>query len=295
MTNSIASLHSDHHDPFEVLGAHLVEVDGAPVVSVRAYLPFAERAWVMPAANGMPDCEHAHPDGIEMTRYAGTDFFEAHLAAGGLPVAESPIPRYKLRSLDKDGVVRLSHDPYSFQPVLGDLDLLLYNEGNHFRTYDKLGAHLITHGGVDGTVFAVWAPNARRVSVTGDFNRWDGRQHPMRQRGSSGIWELFLPGLGEGALYKYEVKTKDGALLQKTDPQGFFAEMRPKTASVVWDIDKRPWGDAAWLQQRALTDPLVQPMAIYEVHLGSWMRVPGPMGTSPIAIWPSDSSLMSNS
>ena len=268
-------LSSDHHDPFEVLGAHLVEVDGAPVVSVRAYLPFAERAWVMPAASAS---EHAHPDGIEMTRFAGTDFFEAHLATSHLPVTGSPIPRYELRTLDKDGIVRQGPDPYSFQPVLGDLDLLLYNEGNHFRTYDKLGAHLITHGGVDGTVFAVWAPNATRVSVTGDFNRWDGRQHPMRQRGSFGIWELFLPGLGEGTLYKYEVKTTGGALLQKTDPQGFFAEMRPKTASVVWDINKHPWGDTAWLRQRALTDPLLQPMAIYEVHLGSWMRVPGTNG-----------------
>jgi len=282
-------LDADHHDPFEVLGMHVVEVDGAPVMSIRAYLPVAERVWVIPAANSMPDVaavhpdsdagsERAYPDGIGMTRFAGTDFFEAHLAVSHLPVTESRIHRYELRTLDKDGVVRQGPDPYSFQPVLGELDLLLYNEGNHFRTYDKLGAHRVTHGGVDGTVFAVWAPNARRVSVTGDFNHWDGRRHPMRQRGSSGIWELFLPGLGEGTLYKYEVKTKDGTLLQKTDPQGFFAEMRPKTASIVWDIDKHAWGDASWLQQRALTDPLNQPMAIYEVHLGSWMRVPGPDG-----------------
>ncbi len=245
-----------HHDPFEVLGAH--EVAGAAAVSIRAHLPFAARAWVVHAG-----------DAIEMARYEGADLFEAHLP-GSMP----SIQRYELRTLDKDGVLRQGPDPYSFQPVLGDLDLLLFNEGNHFRTYDRLGAHLIEHGGVRGVLFAVWAPNAARVSVTGDFNRWDGRCHPMRERGSSGIWELFLPGLGEGTLYKYEVKTGEGALLQKSDPQGFYAELRPRTASIVWDVDKHRWGDAAWMARRAAADPLNQPLAIYEVHLGSWMRAP---------------------
>jgi 1,4-alpha-glucan branching enzyme len=161
-----------------------------------------------------------------------------------------------------------------FPPFLGDLDLQLFNEGNHWRTYEKLGAHIIEHGGVKGVAFAVWAPNAEQVSVVGDFNRWDGRYHPLRPRDRSGIWELFIPGLGEGIIYKYEILTKAGALLLKADPQGFCAELRPKTASVVWDIGKHVWGDAAWLAKRAKTDPLQQPMAIYEVHLGSWMRVP---------------------
>ena len=138
----------------------------------------------------------------------------------------------------------------------------------------KLGAHVIEHGGAQGVIFAVWAPNAERVSVIGDFNHWDGRTHPMRQRGSSGIWELFIPDLGEGTIYKYEVKAKSGALVQKTDPQGFFCEYRPKTASIVWDISKHAWGDAEWMAQRAKGELLTSPMAIYEVHLGSWLRVP---------------------
>jgi 1,4-alpha-glucan branching enzyme len=270
-----------------------------------------------------------------MSRLPNTDFFEAQFPTSNL---QSPIPPYHLRTLDKDGATREFDDPYRFLPVLGDLDLQLFNEGNHYRTYNKLGAHVMTvarsetgqseevarsetgqseevarsetgqsrgearsetgqseevarsetgpsrgearsetgrsEGGVSGVFFAVWAPNAERVSVIGDFNRWDGRCHPMHERGSSGIWEIFIPGLGEGTIYKYEVKTKAGALLQKTDPQGFFAEKRPKTASIVWDINKHAWGDAEWMARRAATDPLRAPMAIYEVHLGSWMRVP---------------------
>ncbi len=168
----------------------------------------------------------------------------------------------------------MAADRHSFLPVLGDLDLQLFNEGTHYRTYNKLGAQVVTHQGVTGVAFAVWAPNAKRVSVIGDFNQWDGRIHPMRIRGSSGIWELFIPGLGEGAIYKYEIKTQYDALLQKTDPHGFYAEMRPKTASIVWDIGKHTWQDAAWLAERPRRDLLRSPMSIYEVHLGSWMRVP---------------------
>ncbi len=267
-----------HHDPFQVLGAHAVEVDAAPVVSVRAFLPFAEQAWVVllppEVGGGKPSPlvgGTGGGDALPMTRVPDSDFFEAQSAICNL---QSPIPPYRLRTLDKDGVTREADDPYRFLPVLGDLDLQLFGEGNHFRTYNKLGAHMIEHGGVRGTVFAVWAPNAERVSVIGDFNRWDGRCHPMRVLGGSGIWELFVPGLGEGTIYKYEVRTKTGALLQKTDPQGFFAERRPKTASIVWDIGKHTWDDADWMAQRAAIDPLRAPMAICEVHLGSWMRTP---------------------
>ena len=255
-----------HNDQFQALGAHAVEVDAAPVVSVRAFLPFAEQAWVVPETRFLGETGF-----LPMTRLPDSDFFEAQFPTSNL---QSPIPPYRLRTLDKDGVTREFDDPYSFLPVLGDLDLQLFGEGNHFRTYDKLGAHVIEHDGVRGTVFAVWAPNAERVSAIGDFNRWDGRCHPMRVRGSSGIWELFVPGLGEGTIYKYEIRTKAGAILQKADPQGFFAEKRPKTASIVWDIGKHVWGDAEWMARRAAADPLRSPMAIYEVHLGSWMRTP---------------------
>jgi 1,4-alpha-glucan branching enzyme len=251
-------LYAYYHDPFEVLGPHVVKVKGAQLVAIRAFLPFAEKAWAVTGVGTKRPFE----------RIEGTDFFEAQFPR------MSEIPAYEIRTQDKDGITRQAPDPYSFLPVLGELDLLLFNEGNHLRTYDKLGAHVIEHGGVRGVVFAVWAPNAARVSVIGDFNGWDGRRHQMRERGSSGIWELFIPGLGEGTIYKYEVKTKSDTLIQKTDPQGFFAERRPKTASIVWDIDKHTWGDGEWLAKRAKGDLLHEPLAIYEVHLGSWMRVP---------------------
>ena len=256
-------IRGNHHDPFEVLGAHLVRLRGQPTVSIRACLPFAEQAWVVPLAAGGPRI----PD-MAMTRKEGSDFFEAQF-----PGQVDVFP-YELRTLDKDGQTRQGPDPYSFLPVLGDLDLLLFNEGNHHRTYDRLGAHIMEISGTSGVLFAVWAPNAVRVSVIGDFNGWDGRRHPMRERGSSGIWEIFVPGLDEGTAYKFEIKTRGEAILQKSDPQGFFAEMRPKTASVVWDITKHLWNDQGWMAQRAQANPLHGPMAIYEVHLGSWMRVP---------------------
>ncbi len=265
-------IYAYHHDPFQVLGAHKITVNGRSVISVRAFLPHVEQAWVVPAA-GEPQA---------LVRMEGTDFFEAQLPIGPDAYDETAFfpsdhltpPRYQIRMLTKDGRETLEHDPYSFLPILGDLDLQLFNEGNHFRTYEKLGAQVMVHQGVPGVLFAVWAPNAVRVSVIGDFNQWDGRRHQMRERGSSGIWELFVPGIGEGALYKYEIKTRFDTLLQKTDPQGFYAELRPKTASIVWDINKHRWNDGEWMAARAGRDPLKAPMAIYEVHLGSWMRVP---------------------
>jgi 1,4-alpha-glucan branching enzyme len=256
-------LHGHHHDPFEALGAHIIQIKGEPAVAIRALLPFAEQVWIIPSDD---DQSGRHP--VQMTRMEGTDFFEAQFPG------ERQIFRYELRALEKDGVTRQGADPYSLPPVLGDLDLLLFNEGNHYRTYDRLGAHPMSLDSLPGVLFAVWAPNAVRVSVLGDFNRWDGRRHPMRERGSSGIWELFIPGVDEGAAYKYEIQTRAGALLLKADPQGFFSEIRPKTASIVWDIDKHRWEDGAWMAQRAERDALRQPVAIYEVHLGSWMRVP---------------------
>lgn len=251
-------LHASHYDPFQVLGAHVVEREGRPMVAVRAFLPQAERVWVAPL-DGEPQ---------PMIRKEGSDFFEAQFPD------RTAIFGYRLRILDKAGSESQTADPYSFLPVLGDLDLQLFNEGNHFRTYEKLGAHLMTLGGAPGCLFAVWAPNAQRVSVVGDFNAWDGRRHAMRERGSSGIWELFVPGVAAGALYKYEIRTPTGALVRKADPQGFYAEVRPNTASVVWDIGQHAWGDADWLAARAKTSLLKAPLAIYEVHLGSWMRVP---------------------
>ncbi len=165
-------------------------------------------------------------------------------------------------------------DPYRFLPVLGDMDLYLFGEGQHWEIYKKLGAHLITHQGVQGVSFAVWAPNASRVSVVGSFNNWDGRRHLMRPRGSSGIWEIFIPGLHEWDIYKYELLDKDGHLLPlKADPYGFVSEMRPKTGSLVYDIASYTWHDEKWMKERAQnTNHREQPISIYEVHLGSWRR-----------------------
>jgi 1,4-alpha-glucan branching enzyme len=247
-----------HHDPFDVLGAHTVVAGGEPIVAVRAFLPMAERAWVV--RDGAPD--------EPMNRVEGTDFFEALF-----PGVRTHFG-YRLRIEEKGGDTNESADPYRFGPVLGDLDLQLFNEGNHRRTYRKLGAQVMTHEGVPGVCFAVWAPNAHRVSVIGDFNDWDGRRHCMRERGSSGIWELFLPGLGPLAVYKYEVVTATGAIVQKTDPHGYYFETRPSTASIVWDLNRFAWGDEAWMRRRADKSLLVEPMSVYEVHLGSWMRVP---------------------
>jgi 1,4-alpha-glucan branching enzyme len=258
-------IYAYHHDPFEVLGAHIVALKGQPIVSVRAFLPLAQEAWVVVEPAGTAT---AHP----MTRLTGTDFFEAQF-----PDRREIFP-YELRISRKVGGVSQQPDPYAFSSVLGDLDLYLFGEGNLYHAYEKLGSHVITHGGARGVSFAVWAPNAVRVSVVGDFNGWDGRRCPMRVRGGTGVWELFIPGLDEGTLYKYEIKTRYDTVLVKADPMAFYAEMRPKTASVAWDIDKHAWGDAAWMAQRANTDILRAPLAIYEVHLGSWMRVPDTNG-----------------
>ena len=164
------------------------------------------------------------------------------------------------------------YDCYSFMPVLSDYDMYLYGQGNHYKIYEKLGAHIITHQGISGALFAVWAPSATRVSVIGDFNQWDGRRHMMRNRGSSGIWELFIPNLGQDLLYKYEIRTRDDVILTKADPFAFRFEQRPKTAAVVHDLDRYVWKDEKWMTEREKSSPLEKPMAVYEVHLGSWKR-----------------------
>jgi 1,4-alpha-glucan branching enzyme len=186
---------------------------------------------------------------------------------------ETPPLDYRVRFVFADSSAWESESPYRFLPTLGDQDLHFVGEGKHYRLYDILGAHLREMDGVKGVSFAVWAPNAARVSVVGEFNNWDGRLYPMRSMGSSGIWELFVPGLGVGVFYKYEIKTAGGDLRVKTDPYAFSMEMRPGTASVVWDVDRYVWGDGPWMGARPRRDPYKSPMNIYEVHLGSWLRI----------------------
>ena len=253
-------VHSAHHDPFEVLGAHRVRSGGKEAVAVRAFLPEAREASVWKADTGQIYLmKKLHPDG----------FFEA------IAKDVNEIFLYRLRIIRHDGSEQEFTDPYSFLPVLTEYDLYLMGEGTHYKKYEKLGAHLMVIDGTSGVLFAAWAPNAIRISVIGDFNNWDGRRHPMRVRGSSGIWELFIPGLGQGTLYKFEVKSKyKGFLAEKADPYAFYSELRPKTASVVWDINQHEWCDEAWMGQRREKNLFEAPLSIYEVHLGSWRRVP---------------------
>src|SRR5579875_1746200 len=159
--------------------------------------------------------------------------------------------------------------------TLSDFDVYLWSEGTHYRAYEKLGAHLIEQNGVAGTHFAVWAPDARAVSVVGDFNDWRPSANPMHSVRSSGIWECFIPGIGQGALYKYAIISRDsGYTVEKADPYGFAAEIRPQTASKVWDLSGYQWGDREWMARRGRVQALNAPMSIYEVHLGSWRRIP---------------------
>ncbi|MDQ6682902.1 MAG: 1,4-alpha-glucan branching protein GlgB [Chloroflexota bacterium] len=242
----------EHHDPHAILGAHPAE-DG---IVVRAFHPAAAGATVLT------------PGGPHEMQSVGNGIWGALLPDSDGGAVDT---RYRLR-FSFPGAVDERTDPYRFAPTLGELDLHLIGEGTHERLYDVLGAHPRTVDGVDGVAFAVWAPSARSVRVAGDFNLWDGRLLPMRSLGASGVWELFVPGINAGELYKFEILGADGQLRLKTDPLAFSMELRPLTASRVWDLDGFAWTDEAWLQQRAERDPYRSPMAIYEVHLGSWRR-----------------------
>ena len=237
-------------DPHAVLGAH--ESNGGVVV--RAYRPEAQAVRVQPA-------------GVEAKLTDPAGLWEAKLPKARLPLD------YELEVEYPNGDTFTLRDPYAFLPTLGELDLLLAVEGRHEQLYEKLGAHVREIDGVVGTAFAVWAPNARSVSVVGDFNSWDGRLHPMRSLGASGIWELFLPGVESGAQYKFEIRTQGGRLRLKADPLAFHADVPPGNASRVFRSEHE-WKDAAWLERRSAQEPLRAPMSIYEVHLGSWRRNP---------------------
>ena len=237
-----------HHDPFAVLGRHPHEHGQL----IRVFLPRAEQVFI------------ADSD-IELTRIEGTDLFEWQ---GTTLDAHRP---YQLNWRDKSGQTHTQYDPYSFPPALSDFDLHLFNEGNHRHAYRFMGAHPCVHESVEGVLFTTWAPNAERVSVVGDFNDWDGRCHPMRVRGGTGIWELFIPGLTIGTLYKFEIRNRNsGEVLVKIDPYGRAFEQRPKTASIVIGDGQHAWHDSHWLEKRRTQDWLHAPMSIYEVHLGSW-------------------------
>ncbi|WP_062762834.1 1,4-alpha-glucan branching protein GlgB [Falsirhodobacter sp. alg1] len=234
-----------HGNPFAVLGPH--PLDKAFVVTV--WQPGATRLYLEPGGEAQPVPDHP---GLFRGLTATTD--------------------YRVRATN-DGTEWQYDDPYRFGPVLGEIDEYLLGEGTHRALWKVLGAHRMVHQGVDGTHFAVWAPNAQRVSVVGDFNIWDGTRHPMRSRGATGVWEIFIPGVTEGAPYKYEIRTAWGEILpHKADPVGFGAEHPPSTASVVRDIAHPQWTDAEWMEGRAARHSVDAPISIYEVHLGSWRR-----------------------
>jgi len=248
-----------HHDPFAVLGMHR---DDSGRLWVRAMIPGASSVGVIEARSGAPVAE--------LMRRDPSGFFE-----GDVP-ARAPFP-YRLRTATGQAVQTVD-DPYRFGPILGQTDLWLLSEGTHRRPFEALGAHPRVIEDVAGTLFAVWAPNAERVSVTGDFNDWDGRRHPMRLRPEAGIWEIFLPGVHAGARYKFELRSRrDGRVLYKCDPYGRQAELRPATANVVVQL---PTAIAA-SDQRSRANAMDAPISIYEVHLGSWRR--GPLTPSPSA------------
>ncbi len=246
-----------HADPFSVLGLH--NVDGKQTIRV-----------FMPGATGIDVLDTKTKRSIAaLTQVPETP----GLFVGQATRRRKPFA-YLLR-ITRDGDQWIADDPYRYGPVLGDLDEHLIGEGAHLELWKVLGAHVMSHEGMDGTHFAVWAPNARRASVVGDFNGWDGRCHVMRMRGQTGVWEIFLPGVSEGESYKYEMLGPDGHLLpHKADPFGFGAEHPPMTASVVRRLDAHAWSDEPWISTRGMRQRIDQPISIYEVHLGSWRRVP---------------------
>jgi 1,4-alpha-glucan branching enzyme len=249
-----ALVEARHNDPFRVLGPHV----GSDGLVIRAILPGARRVTVV-GHGGSP---------VEMTRMHDAGIFEARLAD------RRSVPDYRLRVTYPDGVQHDVDDPFRYGRIIGDYDLYLFGEGNHTRIYQKLGAHPMRIGDADGVHFAVWAPNAARVSVVGDFNAWDGRVHPMRSLGSSGVWEIFIPAAAVGHRYKFEILSRYGEVLLKSDPYGVSFEIPPLSASIVSTLDY-DWQDADWMRERPTRESwLHRPMSIYEVHLGSWARLP---------------------
>ncbi len=247
--DAIRIIEARHHDPFGYLGRH---ADGDETV-VRAFVPDAVEVRLVEIDQ-------------TMERLGESDLFEWRGQGDGLP------ERYRLEWRTGDGRTHRTYDPYAFPPQLTDFDIHLYGEGKHLHAYDFLGARPRTVDGVEGVLFAVWAPCAERVSVVHPGNRWDGRCHPMRVRGGSGIWELFIPGIEDGSLYKFEIRGRDGSLHLKADPYARRTELRPGTASIVTAPSRYDWGDADWLERRRNNDWMHTPMSIYEVHLGSWQR-----------------------
>ena len=255
-----AVIDGNHGNVFAVLGIHRDK--GSKKVFIRAFNPFAINMEVIDENNRSLG---------QMTKLDDRGFFQINFDM-------TTDFKYKFRVTNDKGQTYIEEDAYRFPSLIGDIDEYLFAQGNHREIYKKLGAHVMEMDGVKGVGFAVWAPNAKRVSVVGSFNNWDGRVNVMRKHISCGIWDIFVPGLVEGEYYKYEIKTQEDYILSKADPLATYSEVRPKTASVVFDINHYQWQDAEWMRYRENSNTYDKPMSIYEVHLGSWRRK-GPDGS----------------
>ena len=245
-------LSGTHSDPFRILGPHRMGDD----LAIRVFRPDAQKIDILVDRQSTIAAKKIHRDG----------FFQAFVLGAARDLD------YHLRLTGRDGSEWVARDPYCYGPIMGEVDLHLFAEGQHWQIYEKFGAHLRTIGGDAGVYFAVWAPNAQRVSVVGDFNGWDGRVYPMRKLLGSGTWELFLPGVREGAHYKFEIRTQSGALLLKSDPFAFFNQHGISTSSLTYNLERYKWSDQAWMEERRAKDWPKSAISIYEVHLGSWRR-----------------------
>jgi 1,4-alpha-glucan branching enzyme len=250
-----------HSDPHRILGIRPNEAAGADSQSMARVFHPGALSVVLQGCDGQS---------LPLTKVHEEGLFEAP-APTGFPASPEG---YRIEATFADGTGFSYADPNAFAPTLGEVDLYLLGQGEHFESYRVLGAHLKTISGIRGTSFAVWAPNAQRVSVVGDFNGWDGRRHMMRRLGGSGIWEIFAPGVAEGTHYKFEIRGPHGDVFLKTDPYGFFAQHDLRTACMVTDLGRYAWSDSGWMERRARRDACAEPMSVYEVHLGSWRRCP---------------------
>jgi len=243
-------LEARHHDPFTYLGRH----DEDDEVIIRAFIPNVPSVTIVET-------------GAQMQRLYHSDLFEWRGHKDDVP------DHYHFQWSTAEDESHTICDPYTFPPQLSDFDIHLFGEGNHLHAYRLLGANIQTVDKIVGTLFATWAPNAERVSVVGDFNNWDGRQYPMRVRGGSGLWELFVPGVLAGNIYKFEIRNRhSGDIMLKSDPYARSFELRPQTAAIITAESDYAWHDESWLTARTHNDWLHQPMSVYEVHPGSWQK-----------------------
>ncbi len=247
---------AEHHDPFIVLGLHALSHDPTSAV-IRTFMPLAESVRLV-TGDTKRDMYKMREEGL--FELVVTDYHEPF--------------SYHFEATCYNNNIRTFHDPYRFLPQMTDFDMHLFNNGTHYQAYEKLGSHQQIIDDIPGTMFRVWAPSAQRVSIIGDFNYWDGRVHQMRVLDGSGIWELFIPGISQGDIYKFEIRSQHGQILEKSDPYQVFGELRPKTASVVWDLDEYQWQDQSWQEKQTKNTIYDAPMSIYEVHLPSWRRDP---------------------